>query len=72
MKVNSDPFGRRLREIREQKGLSLRDLAGRCEVSRTTISNYERGIHPLTIDSFYMMIDALGVSKTEFMKEIRI
>lgn len=39
-----EPFGVRLRRIREQQGLSVRELARRSGVSAATVSETERGI----------------------------
>lgn len=36
-------FGQRLREIRESKGLGLRELAERIPMSHTALGNYELG-----------------------------
>jgi transcriptional regulator with XRE-family HTH domain len=36
-------FGQRVKKLREQRGLTQRDLADRAGLTRETISNYERG-----------------------------
>lgn len=37
-------FGLRLKELREKKGLSQQEVANRLEVTKHTISGYERNI----------------------------
>jgi XRE family transcriptional regulator, regulator of sulfur utilization len=41
--ADSAPIGPRIRALRESMGLSLRDLAERCEVSAPMLSQVERG-----------------------------
>ena len=41
-----EAFGERLKDLRNAKGLSQKDLAARIGVSTTTIQNYERGQLP--------------------------
>lgn len=40
------PFGRNLRAARLARGLGLRELALRVGVSRTSLSDIERGVRP--------------------------
>jgi transcriptional regulator with XRE-family HTH domain len=42
--VDAKEIGRRVRALREGKGWSLRDLAGRCGLSRSSISDVERAV----------------------------
>lgn len=44
-------YGRRIKTIREQKGLSQQDLADRVGISRTTINKIEKGIWNFGIDT---------------------
>ncbi|BCP55802.1 transcriptional regulator [Kaistia sp. 32K] len=37
------PFGQRLREMREERGLSLKDMAGKLQVSSSYLSALEHG-----------------------------
>lgn len=59
----------RLREVRERKVLSQRDLAERAKVDRTTIARLEAGEgdpHPRTIRR---LAEALGVEPLELWTE---
>lgn len=58
--------GQRIRERREQLGLSLREVAARSGLSLNAISRIERGDHSPTVASLHLIAGALGVSITEF------
>jgi transcriptional regulator with XRE-family HTH domain len=61
----------KLKELREEQALSLRELAEASGVSHTTIWEHERGkegAHPRTVR---LLAEALGVSPRELMaKEV--
>jgi transcriptional regulator with XRE-family HTH domain len=57
----------KLKELREEQALSLRELAEASGVSHTTIWEHERGkegAHPRTVR---LLAEALGVSPRELM-----
>lgn len=56
--------GRRLRILREKKGLSLRSLAERCGLSINAISRIERGSNSPTVASLHRLAQALDVPIT--------
>lgn len=58
--------GRRIRERREQLGLSLREVAARSGLSLNAISRIERGDNSPTVASLQLIAGALGVSITDF------
>lgn len=62
----SDPpepqVGRRIRALREQRGLSLRALSARCGLSSNAISLIERGENSPTVSSLHLLAEALEVS----------
>lgn len=60
--------GPRIRAIREQRGLSLRALAERCDLSVNAISLIERGENSPTVSSLHMLATALGVKITDFFE----
>jgi transcriptional regulator with XRE-family HTH domain len=51
-----------LREIRTLVGLSQRELARRCEISETTITNIEREKHGVSPALMRKLADQLGVA----------
>ena len=61
--------GPRIRTIREQRGLSLRALAERCNLSINAISLIERGENSPTVSSLHMLATALGVKITDFSED---
>lgn len=61
-------FGKRLRSIRKDKGLSQETLALMCELDRTYIGGVERGERNISLINIYKIADALGVSPSEFLK----
>lgn len=63
--------GRRIRELRERKGLSLRGLAERCGLSSTAISQIERGENSPTVSSLHALARALEVSIVDLFRDDR-
>lgn len=61
--------GKRLRAIREQRGLSLRGLAEQSGLSVNAISLIERGVNSPTVASLQVLAAALGVPITEFFRQ---
>ena len=55
-----------IRAIREELGLSLREVSARAGPSVNAISRIERGDNSPTVASLHMIAEALGVSITEF------
>jgi len=60
-------FGRRLREIRLQKGISQEELAERAGLHRTYISSVERGERNISLVNIENLACALGVTLAELM-----
>lgn len=58
--------GRRIRQIREAQGLSLKALAARCQLSLNAISRIERGDSSPTVSSLHRLAAALDVPITDF------
>ena len=55
----------RLRELRQQAGLSMTQLAERAQIPRPNISNYESGARSVGFDAVVALADALGVNPLE-------
>ena len=53
--------GRRIRELRERHGLSLRTLAERSGLSANAVSLIERGVSSPTVSTLHRLAAALGV-----------
>lgn len=61
--------GPRIRAMREQRGLSLRALAERCNLSINAISLIERGENSPTVSSLHTLAIALGVKIADFFED---
>lgn len=61
--------GSRIRAMREHRGLSLRALAERCNLSINAISLIERGENSPTVSSLHLLAMALGVKITDFFED---
>ncbi len=59
--VQVQEFGERLREIREERSLSMKQLAGRSGVSLSALGRYERGKRFPGLDSAVLLAEALDV-----------
>lgn len=55
-------FGTRLRELRQDKGLSQEALALACGLDRTYIGGVERGERNISLVNIHRIAQALGVS----------
>ncbi len=55
-------FGRVLRELRRQKGLSQEQLASLGDFDRTYPSLLERGLRTPTLTVIFRLADVLGIS----------
>ena len=60
-------FGKRLREVREKKGLSQEKLAELAGLHRTYVSSVERGLRNISLLNIDKLADALGVSLAHLM-----
>lgn len=60
-------FGQRLGELRAKKGLSLRELAARCDVDSSDIQKYESGLVNPTIVTVADLASGLGIAVKELM-----
>jgi transcriptional regulator with XRE-family HTH domain len=55
-------FGRNVKKLREQKGLSQEQLAEKADVDRTYLSDVERGARNLGIKNVARIAKALGTT----------
>ena len=61
-------FGNRLRELRQEKGLSQEALAFACGLDRTYIGGIERGERNLSLVNIYKIAEALGLPVKELFR----
>ncbi len=57
----------RLREWRERRALTQRDLAGQAGVTTASINRIENGVHEARLSTVRKLADALGVSVDELI-----
>ena len=55
-------FARRLREVREQRGLSQSDVAERTGLLQAAVSHFETGRRTPSLENLIRLVDALNVS----------
>lgn len=60
-------IARRLTELREEQGFSMRKLAERSGVSQSFISSIESGQKQPTLDSLVKLADGLGITLIELL-----
>ena len=60
-------FGDRLKQYREDKGLTQEQLAGMIGVAKTTITGYERGNRTPDVDKIKKLSAALGVTGDDLL-----
>jgi len=63
-------FGKILRNFRLQKNLSQESLSFDAKLSRAFISLLERGLRSPTLDTIYLLAQALDVSDTEIFNAL--
>ena len=64
-------FGRRMRELRKERGLSQEELAHRAGLHYTYIGGIERGERNPALVNISRIAVALGVSLAEFFSVLR-
>jgi transcriptional regulator with XRE-family HTH domain len=69
--MNSDlilkKIGTRIREIRENKGISQQDLASTCNFEKANMSRIEAGRTNFTISTLYKISQALEITIAELV-----
>lgn len=62
-----DYFNENLKQARQQKGLSQKDVAERIGVAKSTYSLYESGNREPNVQTIKRIADVLGVSADELL-----
>lgn len=63
-------FGKAVRNFREQLGISQEDLALRCGLHRTYISDIERGHRNVGLSNIEAIAEGLSISLIELFTEV--
>ena len=64
-------FGKRLREVREEAGISQEKLADLAKLHRTYVSSVERGKNNISLVNIERLATALGVTMGELMPDTK-
>lgn len=73
---DSDPasewlaVGERIRAVRTAKGLSIRELGRRIDVSASHVSQVERGLASFSVRALYNVVSVLGISMDGLFEEV--
>jgi transcriptional regulator with XRE-family HTH domain len=62
-------FGQKLRDVREKSGLTQIELAERVGLSRTSITNIEKGRQGIPLHVFIQLAGAVGVKPDELLPD---
>ncbi|MDA8221263.1 MAG: helix-turn-helix domain-containing protein, partial [Desulfitobacterium hafniense] len=62
-------MGRKIRNFRHEKELTVEALANQCNLSPSLISQIERGLSTPSLDSLWKITHALGISLIELFEE---
>ena len=62
-------LGKKIRQMRNQKGLTQEELADRCELTKGYISQLENNLNSPYIATLTDILSALGSNLSEFFKE---
>lgn len=62
-------IGHKLKQLRNQKDLTLEELASRCELSKGFLSQLENDVSSPSISTLEDILEALGSSLSEFFSE---
>lgn len=65
-----EPVGQRIRDLRAEKGWTLKELASKCKLSTSFLSQVERGLSSVSITSLHIICQALGMSLGEFFRQL--
>ena len=62
-------LGKKIKNVRNKKKLSQADLAKACSLSRTSITNIEKGRQHLPLHTLYTIAYALGINVAELLPD---
>ena len=60
--------GEKIRKIRKQQKLSMKELGKRIGLSEQAISQYERGVRNISLEVLYAIANALNVTYTDLIE----
>jgi transcriptional regulator with XRE-family HTH domain len=60
-------LGQRIKELREQKGLTLEKLAYENDIAKSTLSRIERGLVDVKYTTLLKIAEGLGIKTKELL-----
>ena len=69
--IKYEALGKRIEKLRKAQGLSQTELAEKLEVSKSGVSNWEKGYNRPKADHLVKLCELLNVSPSEFL-EVRL
>lgn len=66
-----EKFGKRVKDLRNKKGISQEALAHHADLDRTYMTSVENGKRNISIQNIEKIIKALGISVSDFFSEIK-
>ncbi|OIS52240.1 transcriptional regulator [Staphylococcus equorum] len=66
---NSEQIGKYIKQIRQQKQMSVTDLAKKVDINKSTLSRYENGSRKIPMEDIADFANALGVTPENIMFE---
>lgn len=70
MGVSAKSIGLRIRSLREERRISLRQFALMTDLNKSHLPDVERGRCDLRMSTLNKIVDGLGISATEFFAGI--
>lgn len=58
-------IGKRIRNYREERGMTLEELSNKLGITKGYLSKLERGIKPISLDNLHKIADVLEVDVTD-------
>ncbi|MBS1541882.1 MAG: helix-turn-helix transcriptional regulator [Bacteroidetes bacterium] len=68
--VINETFGKVIKQLREERGLSQQELADYAELDRSYISDMERGRYNPTLHTIYKLAEILKVKPSEILQKV--
>ena len=66
MKELATFIGSKIREYRKQKGMTQTELADKLNISKQTVSKYEKGVIKANQDTLFLLSDIFSISVNDF------
>ncbi|MBS1507018.1 MAG: helix-turn-helix transcriptional regulator [Bacteroidetes bacterium] len=66
----NEAFGKVIKELREERGLSQQELADYSELDRSYISDMERGRYNATLHTIYKLAEVLKVAPNKLLERV--